>query len=96
MCRCPRPAFALALSSALLLASPMALAVRPSSPPSGPEIIGVGPDGRPIRRSEQGAVERQADGRCISRRARDFGAVVECPAPKTEARPASAARESPL
>ena len=89
-------AFALALSSALLLAAPLALAFRPSSPPSGPEIIGVDQNGRPIRRSEQGAVERQADGRCISRLARDFGAVVECPAPRTEARPASTARETPL
>jgi hypothetical protein len=78
--------------TAMLLASPLAMAVMPSGgfgPPSGPEIIGVDKDGRPIRRSEQGATERQADGRCISRLARDFGAVVECPAPKTEARPAA-------
>jgi len=72
----------------LLAAGDAALALRPGGvAPQGPELVGVDQDGRPIRRSELGAAEPQPDGSCISRLARDFGAVVPCPPARRASEP---------
>jgi len=77
------------LALTLLSAAPLAQAVRPGHmAPQGPELIGVDKDGRPIKRSDLGAVEPQRDGSCISRLARDFGASVPCPPVKRASEPA--------
>lgn len=55
----------------------------PSAPSgSGPVIIGVDKEGRPIYSDNQGPVARLPDGTCVSRYAHNFNAEVPCQEPK--------------
>lgn len=57
----------------------------PSAPSgSGPVIIGVDKEGRPIYSDSQGHVARLPDGTCVSRYIHNFNAEVPCPEPKSQ------------